>query len=129
MGAEKHLKIAGILEILIGLSMIGLIQILLRHDASFLDLNPDGIREAFQSLLGLYALHVFEIVAGIFAIVKSKGRSLVIVICGAILFFLNLTELFLPGEGIGQIVVNVITLLVPYYYLHNAVKIYRNRVE
>ncbi|MCI6380562.1 MAG: hypothetical protein MR807_09045 [Erysipelotrichaceae bacterium] len=111
-------RIAGFLEVLIGISMIIFVWQLLGHD------DPGHMED-----IGLYAIHVFEIIAGLIGIVKSKKGSLLTVLLGVILFLMNLVEFFMHTTNIIEIIIHALTLIVPYYYVHNAVKLFRNKVE
>lgn len=125
---SKHLKIAGFLEMLIGVSMIVFVwQLLGRDDPSHME--DAKAMQAFMGVIGLYAIHMFEIIAGLIGIVKSKKGSLLTVLLGVILFLMNLVEFFMHTTNIIEIIIHALTLIVPYYYVHNAVKLFRNKVE
>lgn len=125
---SKHLRIAGFLEMLIGVSMIIFVWQLLGHDDPNHMENAKAM-QAFMGVIGLYAIHVFEIIAGLIGIVKSKKGSLLTVLLGVILFLMNLVEFFMHTTNIMEIIIHALTLIVPYYYVHNAVKLFRNKVE
>ena len=48
---------------------------------------------------------------------------------GFLLFIAQLAAFFQSGNGISEIVVNIILLAIPYYYLHNAYKNYKKALE
>lgn len=121
-------RIAGFLEVLIGISMIIFVWQLLGHDDPG-HMEDAEAMQAFMEVIGLYAIHVFEIIAGLIGIVKSKKGSLLTVLLGVILFLMNLVEFFMHTTKIIEIIIHALTLIVPYYYVHNAVKLFRNKVE
>ena len=86
----KHLRIASILVILLGVISILAVQLLL------------GASEA-------------ETAAGLS---ESALKSLLTVILGGLLFIIQLA---------AEIVINIILLVIPYYYFHNAVRNYKDQ--
>lgn len=95
----KHLRIASILVILLGVISILAVQLLL------------GASEA-------------ETAAGLS---ESALNSLLTVILGGLLFIIQLAAFFQTGSSIAEIVINIILLVIPYYYFHNAVRNYKDQ--
>lgn len=95
----KHLRIASILVILLGMISILAVQLLL------------GASEA-------------ETAAGLS---ESALKSLLTVILGGLLFIIQLAAFFQTGSSIAEIVINIILLVIPYYYFHNAVRNYKDQ--
>ena len=50
----------------------------------------------------------------------------VISILGVILFVAQLWNFFQAGSGAIEIVINIVLLVIPYYYLHNAYKLFKS---
>ena len=63
-------------------------------------------------------------IAGLLGICLAGRRSLLTVILGVLLFVVQLVG-FLNTSGMVEIVINIVLLVIPYYYLHNAYKIDR----
>ena len=60
-----------------------------------------------------------------FGIARAADYAdLLTVILGVLLFVVQLVG-FLNTSGMVEIVINIVLLVIPYYYLHNAYKIYR----
>ena len=64
-----------------------------------------------------------EIITGLVGVLSANKKSSLVLILGIVLFIVNLWEFFTYDQNITQIVIHALTLIVPYYYLHNA---YRN---
>lgn len=58
--------------------------------------------------------------AGDFSDVIDEGLASKALMLGLILFVMNLWEFFTYANDVTQIILHAITLIVPYYYLHNA---------
>ena len=89
---SKHLKIASILVILLGVISILAVQLLLGTSESAGNYSEDVLKGAL----------------------------------GFLIFIAQLAAFFQSGNGISEIVVNIILLAIPYYYLHNAYKNYKD---
>ena len=46
--------------------------------------------------------------------------SVLVILLGVILFVAQLWNFFQAGNGAIEIVINIVLLVIPYYYLHNA---------
>ena len=64
--------------------------------------------------------------AGLIGLALSNKKSILTVILGIILFLCQLVPFLQSGNGTATIIVNIVLLVIPYYYLHNA---YRNYKE
>lgn len=124
---SKHLRIAGVLELIIGVVMLLLTWLLAGEGDFSIALNADLASDAFMSLLVLYGFHVLEIFAGIVGIVRANKRSYLALILGLVLFVVNLWEFFTYDQNVMQIIIHALTLVVPYYYLHNVFRNLRSK--
>lgn len=50
----------------------------------------------------------------------------VISILGVILFVAQLWNFFQAGSEMVEIIINIVLLVIPYYYLHNAYKLFKS---
>ena len=122
----KHLRIASILVIALGvISIIG-IRMILGSDVAAGELTGTQLEGALGGLVGLYAFNGFKILAGLIGFALSNKKSILTVILGIILFLCQLVPFLQSGNGTATIIVNIVLLVIPYYYLHNA---YRNYKE
>ena len=116
------MRIASVIQII-----VGIIGLLLTH---FLigagDITVTGIEpnRALGILVLTYAGYIFQIFAGVVGLRLANKKSIITVILG-ILLFVPCLVFFLHLDGIGMIVMNIVTLVIPYYYLHNACKNYK----
>ncbi len=126
LSGSKHLRYASILEIIIGILMIVFVRMLLGADVDYTAvLNETTASNAMLALVAAYGVHVFEILVGIIGLIKANKKSILTVILGVLLFVVNLWDFFTYDTNVMQIIFHFITLLVPYYYLHNAWKNYK----
>ena len=121
--AAKNLRIAGVLQIILGILTIALTYFLLSAgDVSVAGLNP-------ERALGVLALNycgaAFQIFSGFVALARAGKRSFLAVICGIALFIPQLIHFIHLQNQIGLIIANAALLVIPYYYLHNAYKNFR----
>ncbi len=124
MNHAKHLRIAGLLEILLGAVSILAVRGLLSLGGAA-DVTDAQATAALGGLTLLYVGYGFQILAGLLVGICLAGRrSLLTVILGVLLFVVQLVG-FLNTSGMVEIVINIVLLVIPYYYLHNAYKIYR----
>lgn len=122
----KHLRIASILVIALGvISIIG-IRMILGSNVAAGELTGTQLEGALGGLVGLYAFNGFKILAGLIGLALSNKKSILTVILGIILFLCQLVPFLQSGNGTATIIVNIVLLVIPYYYLHNA---YRNYKE
>lgn len=122
---SKHLKIAGILEIVIGALMLLFTWMLVGAGDFSSVLNEGMASNALLSIVILYGFHIFEIIVGLVGVACANKKSLLTLVLGAVLFVINLWEFFSYSNDIMQIVIHALTLVVPYYYLHNAYRNYK----
>lgn len=69
---------------------------------------------------GMYAVNAFKVLTGLLGIALANKKSFLTVACGFICFIMQLSAFFQSGNGGLEIAVNVVLLVIPYYYLHNA---------
>ena len=121
---SKHLRISWFLEILIGVVML-LVTWFLVGNGDFSKVVNEGLAaNTLMSIIFFYGSHTTEIFTGIIGVLRANKRSYFALILGIILFVINLWEFFTYADmGILQIIMHALTLVVPYYYIHNA---YRN---
>ena len=122
----KHLRIASIIVILLGAASIVAIRMLLGADVDTGDLTGTSFEGALGGLIGLYALNGFKILAGLIGLALANKKSVLTVILGFLLFVGQLVPFFQSGNGTAEIILNVVLLVIPYYYLHNAVRNYKD---
>lgn len=125
----KHLRIASILVILLGMISILAIQLLLgaSEAETAAGLLESALKSALAGIVAIYAMNIFKIIAGLIGLVMSNKKSLLTVILGGLLFIIQLAEFFQTGSSIVEIVINIILLVIPYYYFHNAVRNYKDQ--
>ena len=116
----KHLRIASVLQIVLGVSSI-LLTYFLTGEADETTILVSG-EEALWALVTAYAGGGFQVLAGLIGLVLAKKKSILTVILGVILFIPQLLYFMHLDGNIGLIVFNIILLVIPYYYLHNAWK-------
>lgn len=122
----KHLRIAGALEILLGLAAIAAIQGLLGAGWEFMPGLSEGAgKSALFSLFVLYGANGFKILAGLLGILLANRKSMLTVALGGLLFLVQLVNFLQIGKDMVQIIIHIILLVIPYYYLHNAWRNYR----
>ena len=114
----KHLRIASAFQILLGLGHLAFTY--------FLAGEWDGTGADAETALGILALsyggYIFQVIAGLLGLLLSNKKSLLTVILGALLFVPHLVTFLHVQNSTPLIILNAILLLIPYYYLHNAVK-------
>ena len=114
----KHLRIASAIQILLGLGHLAFTY--------FLAGEWDGTGADAETALGIlahsYGGYIFQVIAGLLGLLLSNKKSLLTVILGALLFVPQLVTFLHVQNSIPLIILNAILLLIPYYYLHNAVK-------
>jgi len=88
------------------------------------DVTISGIDpyDALWALVLTYALEAFKVFAGIVGLIRANKKSLFTVILGILLFVPNLVFFLHLENSLLPIILNIVTLLIPYYYLHNAYK-------
>ena len=123
--SSKHLRIASVLEILLGVGSIVFTQFLLGSG------ETGGVAEnqalaALMSVAAVYAFNGFKVLAGLLGLALSNRKSLLTVILGGLLFLAQLVSFLQVGSDMVAIVVSIVLLAIPYYYLHNAVLNYKD---
>ena len=119
----KHLRIASAIQIIVGI--MGLILTYFLIGAG--DITVTGIEpnKALGILVLTYAGYIFQIFAGIVGLILANKKSIFTIILGVLLFVPCLVFFLHLDGSMGMIIMNIITLAIPYYYLHNAYKNYK----
>lgn len=119
----KHLRIASIIQVIVGIAgIISTYFLIGAGDVAVIGIEPN---KALGVLALTYAGYIFQIFAGIVGLVLANKKSIFTIILGVLLFVPCLV-FFLHLDGtIWMIIMNIITLAIPYYYLHNAYKNYK----
>lgn len=125
--SSKHLRIAGVIVILLGVLSILAIRGILSSNSVFAGISEETAKETLFGLTGLYAIYIFQIIAGLFALLMAGRKSIITVICGVLLFVMQLWPFVKSGNDMTQIIINIVLLAIPYYYLHNAYKVYKSK--
>ena len=125
----KHLRIASILVILLGMISILAVQLLLgaSEAETAAGLSESALKSALAGIVAIYAMNIFKIIAGLIGLIMSNKKSLLTVVLGGLLFIIQLAAFFQTGSSIAEIVINIILLVIPYYYFHNAVRNYKDQ--
>lgn len=123
----KGLWLASVLQIILGISSI-VVTYFLIDKVGINDIKNIG-DSAIYSLIITYGLSLFQVIAGIFGLLLSKKKSIITVIFGLLLFIPQLINFININGNIALIIVNIVFLFIPYYYLHSAYKNYKNATE
>lgn len=116
----KHLRIASVIQIVLGLLGILFVRFLLdRGDVS--SAGMEG-KTALALLIVTYAGYFFQIFAGIMGLLLANKKSLFTVILGILLYIPSLITFLHADNNMTIIIINAILLIIPYYYLHSAYK-------
>ena len=122
-----HLKLAGILMILLGAGSILAIQLLLKSGEEIpAQLTVISANDAFTGVLYLYGMNAVRILTGILGIALSGKKSLATMTLGIFLFFTQLAAFIETGNAMTHITLNILLLVIPFYYLYSAYNNYRN---
>ena len=111
----KHLRIASIIQIIIGI--IGILITYYLIGEATIDIDA---KKALGILILTYASYAFQIIAGLFGLILAKKKSLFTVLLGLLLFTSQLIQFIHADNNILYIIINIVMLIFPYYYLHNA---------
>ena len=117
---SKLLKIAGILELIIGVGTLIITWFIVGSADMSSVVNDDIAANVLLLIVVVYGIHIFEALAGLIGIIKANKKSVLTFVLGVILFFGNLVEFFTHDQDTIQIVIHAVTLIVPYLYLHGA---------
>ena len=121
----KHLRIASLIEIVLGVLGILLTVFLLRRgDASTAEVSG---KTAMGLLIAAYAGYGLQIFAGLMGLLLASKKSLFTVILGMLLYIPQLIAFWHADNTLFTIVLNILLLLIPYYYLHNAYRNYKDQ--
>ena len=119
-GGSKHLRIAATLELLMGAALIAGTFLGIGADTEFGGLVGLDPSKVLFGVSGMYAVNAFKVLTGLLGIALANKKSFLTVACGFICFIMQLSAFFQSGNGGLEIAVNVVLLVIPYYYLHNA---------
>ena len=103
-----------------GLASI-LLTYFLAHEVDASDITVSSL-EALKSLILAYASAGFQVLVGLIGLILSKKRSIITVILGIVLFIPQLLYFMRFDGNFVLIGVNILLLVIPYYYLHSAYK-------
>jgi len=117
---SKHLRIAATLELLMGAALIAGTFLGIGADTEFGGLVGLDPSKVLFGVSGMYAVNAFKVLTGLLGIALANKKSFLTVACGFICFIMQLSAFFQSGNGGLEIAVNVVLLVIPYYYLHNA---------
>ena len=117
---SKHLRIAATLELLLGAALIAGTFLGIGADTEFGGLVGLDPSKVLFGVSGMYAVNAFKVLTGLLGIALANKKSFLTVACGFICFIMQLSAFFQSGNGGLEIAVNVVLLVIPYYYLHNA---------
>ena len=120
MSGTKGLRVTSIILILMGLAGI-LLTYFLAHEVDASDITISSL-EALKSLILAYASAGFQVLVGLIGLILSKKRSIITVILGIVLFIPQLLYFMRFDGNFVLIGVNILLLMIPYYYLHSAYK-------
>ena len=120
MSGTKGLRVSSIILILMGLAGI-LLTYFLAHEVDASDITVSSL-EALKSLILAYASAGFQVLVGLIGLILSKKRSIITVILGIVLFIPQLLYFMRFDGNFVLIGVNILLLVIPYYYLHSAYK-------
>ena len=117
---SKHLRIAATLELLMGAALIAGTFLGIGADTEFGGLVGLDPSKVLFGVSGMYAVNAFKVLTGLLGIALANKKSFLTVACGFICFIMQLSAFFQSGNGGLEIADNVVLLVIPYYYLHNA---------
>ena len=117
---SKHLRIAATLELMMGAALIAGTFLGIGADTEFGGLVGLDPSKVLFGVSGMYAVNAFKVLTGLLGIALANKKSFLTVACGFICFIMQLSAFFQSGNGGLEIAVNVVLLVIPYYYLHNA---------
>lgn len=120
MFGSKTLRNAAIVEVVMGVvSLIATRIILTAGDASLAGITPVN---AMWALVAAYVLAALQIVAGIIGVINAEKKSKLTFACGVLLFLPQFNHFIHIRGSVMWIIVNVVLLAVPYFYLMSANK-------
>lgn len=120
----KHLRIASVIQIVLGACSLVFAYLLMKSDAATeISLEPD---KALMILIATYGGYIFQILAGIFGLLLANRKSVFTVILGIALFLPQMFNFYHAATNVPLILLNAVFLAIPYYYLHNAYKNYKS---
>ncbi len=119
------LRIAGLLEIIIASIVIASIFYVLTHEKTSITIGGlTIIKDTPLSLLSILFLAIFQIVAGMIALIYANSRKMrdTCLILGMILLLLQVLTLNKVERTFSIFISDVISLLVPFFYVYGATR-------
>lgn len=118
----KFLRVGAVLEIIVGaVSLLAVWGILGATTETFVPNETVGAN-VLLSAVAVYGIHIFEVVAGLFGLVRANHKSYVALLFGAVLFFSNFAQFFMyESASVMETAIHAISLVVPYVYFQGAV--------
>ena len=120
MKGTKGLRVSSVILILMGVASI-LLTYFLAGEAEASDITVSE-SEALKSLFIAYGSAGFRVFAGVIGFCLANKKSIITIILGVILFIPQLLQFMHLDNNIILIAVNILLLVIPYYYLHSAYK-------
>lgn len=117
---SKYLKITSILQIFLGLGSILLIRMLLAEGNEFTILSNEIEPTELLSIIYIYAFNIFKILTGIIGFCLSNKKTMLTVICGILSIGIQATSLLVGNINIINTILDMITILIPSFYLYGA---------
>lgn len=120
MKGTKGLRVSSVILILMGVASI-LLTYFLAGEAEASDITVSE-SEALKNLFIAYGSAGFQVFAGVIGFCLANKKSIITIILGVILFIPQLLQFMHLDNNIILIAVNILLLVIPYYYLHSAYK-------
>lgn len=117
---SKLLRISAVLELIIGIASLLIVWFMVGSADFRALIKEDLASNVLLSITMVYGVHILEIIAGLIGIVKANKKSVLTLILGLIVMVINLVEYFTHNLDTMQIIIQSVSLIVPYLYLHGA---------
>lgn len=121
------LRITSFLEIIMGIISIILIRFLLVQDGSIVILSKELEVTALWGIILIYGVNIFKIIAGMLGLCFVNKKSILTVLCGIILIGAHSSNVFVGEFSVLAIIIDVIPMLIPAYYLYGAIRNYKTQ--
>ena len=121
---SKILIAAGIIEIIVGVVSILLIRYLLGRGDTVNILSYEVGKDALKGLIILYGVAALRIASGLAGTLLSNKKSVVTIILGILLIVIQGVEILIGDLEVTSIVVDVLFILIPCFYLYGALANY-----
>ena len=117
---SKILIAAGSIEIIIGILSIFLIRYLLERGDTVNILSYEVGKKALSGLIILYGVSALRIIAGLIGTLLHSKKAVLTIILGIILIIIQGVEIIIGDLNITSIIVDVLFILIPCFYLYGA---------